>query len=77
MTDDGVGFDMDAVSSLPARHHGFGLFSIKERLDCIGGVLEIDSRRGVGSRFILVAPLKMEGHDSGRKHDVGEDSARG
>jgi PAS domain S-box-containing protein len=77
VTDDGVGFDVDEVSSLPARQRGFGLFSIKERLDCIGGSLEIDSQRGVGSQFTLVAPLKVEGHDSGRTHDVGEDSARG
>jgi PAS domain S-box-containing protein len=77
VTDDGIGFDTDEVSSLPARHHGFGLFSIRERLDCIGGALEIDSRRGEGSRFILVAPLKVEGRDGGRKHEVGEDSARG
>jgi signal transduction histidine kinase len=77
VTDDGVGFDVDEVSSLPARHHGFGLFSIKERLNCIGGVFEIDSQCGVGSRFILVAPMKMESRDSGRKHDVGQDSARG
>jgi len=76
VTDDGVGFDVDEVLSVPARHRGFGLFSIKERLDCIGGALEIDSQCGVGSRFTLVAPLKIEGHDSGRKHDVGQDSAR-
>lgn len=65
VTDDGVGFDTDEVLSLPTRHHGFGLFSIRERLDCIGGALEIDSRRGAGSRFILVAPLKRGSHDGG------------
>jgi PAS domain S-box-containing protein len=77
VTDDGVGFDMDEVSSLPARHRGFGLFNIKERLDYVGGTFEIDSRLGEGSRFVLVAPLKTEGHDFRKKHDVGPDSARG
>ena len=75
MTDDGVGFNADEVFSLAPRHRGFGLFSIKERLDYVGGILEINSQRGEGSRFILVAPLKMEGHDSGRNYDVGSNSA--
>jgi signal transduction histidine kinase len=75
VTDDGVGFDADEVLSLPARHRGFGLFNIKERLDYVGGLLEIHSRRGEGSRIILIAPLKMESHTSRRNHNVGQDSA--
>ena len=75
-SDDGVGFDVDDVFSLPARHRGFGLFNIKERLDHIGGILETSSQHGEGSRFVLVAPLKREGPDCGRNHDVGQDSAR-
>ncbi len=76
VTDDGVGFDLEEVFSLPARHRGFGLFNIKERLDYIGGILKTSSQRGEGSRFVLVAPLKMEGLDSRRNHDVGQSSAR-
>ncbi len=76
VTDDGVGFDVDEVFSLPARHRGFGLFNIKERLDYIGGILEISSRRGEGSRFVLVAPLKVEGTDPRRNDNVGPHSAR-
>jgi signal transduction histidine kinase len=76
VTDDGMGFDVDEVSSSPARHRGFGLFNIKERLDHIGGTLEISSQRGEGSRFVLVAPLRMEGLDSGRNHDGDQNSAR-
>ena len=46
VTDDGVGFNVHDVSSLPARRRGFGLFNIKERLAYVGGALEIDSQRG-------------------------------
>ncbi len=77
VTDDGIGFDTDKVLSLPTHHHGFGLFSIRERLDCIGGRLRIGSQRGLGSRFILMAPLKREGPNSGRKHDVSQDFVGG
>jgi signal transduction histidine kinase len=42
---------------------GFGLFSIRERLDLIGGNLEIDSAPGKGSRFILTAPSVREPAD--------------
>jgi PAS domain S-box-containing protein len=77
VTDDGVGFDVEGAFSLPARHRGFGLFNIKERLDYVGGTLEIDSRPGEGSRFALVAPLNMEDPNSGRDYDVGQNSARG
>ncbi|RMG35971.1 MAG: PAS domain S-box protein [Planctomycetota bacterium] len=57
--DDGVGFDpaevvADAESS---RLHGFGLFSIKERLDFLGASMHIDSARGCGTRIVMVAPL--------------------
>jgi CheY-like chemotaxis protein len=36
---------------------GFGLFSIRERLDMLGGRMEIDSSPGHGSRFTLTVPL--------------------
>lgn len=75
VTDDGVGFDVDGVLSLPARHGGFGLFNIQERLDYIGGLLEITSQIGEGSRLVLVAPLNVECLDSRRNHDVGQNSA--
>ena len=39
---------------------GFGLFSICERLDLIGGKLEIQSAPGHGSRFVLTAPVVRE-----------------
>ncbi|UCD53153.1 MAG: PAS domain S-box protein [Phycisphaerales bacterium] len=58
VTDDGVGFDVEDVLSAPSRSRGFGLFNIQERLDYIGGSLDIHSRPGEGSRFTLIARLQ-------------------
>ncbi len=76
VADDGTGFDVDEVLSSPSRGRSVGLFNIRERLDYIGGTLDIDSEPGRGSRFVLVAPLKTEVHATKESHDGGEDSAR-
>ncbi|HQA89845.1 MAG TPA: ATP-binding protein, partial [Sedimentisphaerales bacterium] len=76
VADDGTGFDVDEVLSSPSRGRSVGLFNIRERLDYIGGTLDINSEPGRGSRFVLVAPLKTEVHATKESHDGGEDSAR-
>ena len=70
--DDGVGFDTgaeDAGGALTAPGSravsGFGLFSIHERLQHLGGRLDLESSPGAGTRVTLVAPLS-----------AGEDGAR-
>jgi len=57
IADDGVGFDVATLGNNMGKNKGFGLFSIRERLDFLGGKLEIDSRLGEGTRVVLVAPL--------------------
>jgi PAS domain S-box-containing protein len=52
IADDGIGFDPAAVER---TRHGFGLFSIGERLASLGGRLEIESSPGKGSRLVLTA----------------------
>jgi signal transduction histidine kinase len=47
IVDDGAGFDDEQ----PRR--GFGLITMKDRADALGGKLRIDSRRGVGTRVEL------------------------
>ena len=76
VADDGIGFDVDEVLSSPSRGRSIGLFNIRERLDYIGGTLDIDSEPGRGSRFVLVAPLKAGLHATKESHDGGKDSAR-
>jgi len=58
--DDGVGFDVAQVHSQDHMTGGFGLFNIRERLDHIGGHLDIASRAGKGTRITLVAPITHE-----------------
>ena len=58
--DDGVGFDPVEVASMAAKRGEFGLFSIQERLERLGGHLEIESRPRCGCRVKIVAPLKKE-----------------
>jgi CheY-like chemotaxis protein len=56
VSDEGSGFDPSKLK--PGRiGAGFGLFSIRERLDLVGGRLVIDSAPGQGSRFTLSAPF--------------------
>jgi signal transduction histidine kinase/FixJ family two-component response regulator len=56
VSDTGVGFDPEKYSS-ESSQNGFGLFSIRGRLDLIGGRLEIQSSPGAGSRCTMIAPL--------------------
>jgi signal transduction histidine kinase len=59
VTDQGAGCDPARLLSNPPS--GFGLRSIRERLELFGGRLEIESVPGHGSRFILIAPLQPTG----------------
>jgi PAS domain S-box-containing protein len=56
--DRGTGFDPDAVVPDFDGHGGFGLFSIRERLDFLGGQMEIKSAVGRGSRITLKVPCR-------------------
>ncbi len=56
--DNGIGFDSSKIYSYSDRTRGFGLFSIRERLDYLGGYFTIASEPGYGTRVTLGAPLK-------------------
>jgi len=56
--DDGVGF---SVNKKPKdKMTGFGLFSIRDRMDYLGGCFEIKSRHGSGTKAVITIPLKQE-----------------
>jgi PAS domain S-box-containing protein len=55
--DDGLGVGISPESPLVSPH-GFGLFSIQERLRHLGGHLSVESEPGRGTRVTLVMPLK-------------------
>ena len=55
VADRGAGFEPAKLASRSARH--FGLFSIREQVEALGGSLAIDSSPGSGSRFTLLVPM--------------------
>jgi signal transduction histidine kinase len=56
--DDGVGFLLSEVRPGSAKAEHFGLFSIQERIQHLGGKFEVISRPGEGVRAVLVTPGK-------------------
>ena len=58
--DDGVGFNPVEVTSRATERAEFGLFSIRQRLEQLGGHFEIESEPGRGSKITMTAPLRHE-----------------
>jgi len=59
VADAGVGFDPAQLGTAASATGGFGLFSIRERLNYLGGRMAIDTEPGKGSRFTLTAPTRL------------------
>lgn len=60
VVDDGVGFDPSDSGPDAGRAHGFGLFSINERLHHLHGYCEVDAKPGQGTQGTLMALLQRE-----------------
>ncbi len=58
--DDGRGFDTSRKVFKPGRKGGYGLFSIGERLQYMGGDLLVESRPGKGTKVCLSLGLKQD-----------------
>jgi PAS domain S-box-containing protein len=63
VADQGVGFNPTQLKTRTDRISGLGLLSIRDRLDLLGGQLEIESAPGAGSRFTLTVPAQRAGAD--------------
>jgi len=60
VADDGVGFTAGAdVSPTPVGGH-FGLFSVRERVQSLGGQFTIQSTRGLGTQAHISVPLNRQ-----------------
>jgi signal transduction histidine kinase len=57
--DDGKGFDIQAPPDTSRK--SFGLASMRERAESLGGLLTFESRPGFGTRIIVAIPLKSGG----------------
>jgi signal transduction histidine kinase len=60
VTDDGRGFDPASV------HTGVGLSAMRERIEGLGGKIEVSSRPGEGTRVEIRVPLRDDTPDLGR-----------
>lgn len=58
ISDDGKGFDKEAVKPMQ-KDSGYGLFSMKERIELLSGKFEITSAPGKGTRIFLTIPLQV------------------
>ena len=63
VTDDGKGFD--AAAAPPDERRSFGLFSIQERFDDLGGSVAVRSVPGEGTTVTLVLPYRAEAMEEG------------
>ncbi len=57
--DDGCGFDVSQARRSGAADGGFGIFSIRQRMEVLGGSLTIDTDRESGTCLVLTAPLSL------------------
>ena len=62
--DDGIGFDLVQVVLSPDNARGLGLLGMRERVELLGGALDIDSAPGCGTRIHIDVPL-----EGGSTHD--------
>jgi signal transduction histidine kinase len=59
--DDGTGFDIEARSEAARKNgHGLGLVGMKERVELLGGSLELDSKPGSGTTVFVTVPIREE-----------------
>jgi PAS domain S-box-containing protein len=56
--DDGRGFDAQTAVSVSRQPQSIGLLGMRERLELLGGRLEIKSQPGQGARLVAYAPLE-------------------
>jgi nitrate/nitrite-specific signal transduction histidine kinase len=70
--DDGRGFDLAGAEKRAGAH--FGLQTMRERTESVGGSLEIETAPGRGTRVIAVFPSAARG---GRRHAAANKSALG
>jgi signal transduction histidine kinase len=60
--DNGRGFDAASIAVRDAEQgaeQGFGLIGIRERLNVVGGHLQINSTRGCGTELVMSIPLEQ------------------
>jgi CheY-like chemotaxis protein len=67
VSDEGRGFDPQELRETS----GFGLFSLRERIELLGGRMTIKSIKDRGSRFRIVVPDARKAEDRGSQTEAG------
>lgn len=65
--DHGAGFDLQQLTERRITRGGYGLHSIMERLKLVGGMVDLHSAPGAGSRITLGVPSQSILHESDSK----------
>jgi signal transduction histidine kinase len=69
--DDGVGFDVAAVTNVYDRRSSLGLINLRERAELVNGVLDIQSTIGRGTRIAVYIPLTREAAEGLQQAEAG------
>ncbi|MCX7707366.1 MAG: PAS domain-containing protein [Anaerolineae bacterium] len=56
--DDGIGFDLMEVSVASESGRGLGLIGMQERIQLVGGQMDIDTAPGYGTRIRIQVPIR-------------------
>ncbi len=60
LSDDGCGFDAAALHSRqPGQDGQYGLQGVQERLELVGGDLQVESHPGAGCRLVVIVPKDL------------------
>lgn len=63
ISDNGVGFDVDAVTKAYDQRGSLGMVNLRERTELVNGLLNIESAPGKGTRVQVFIPLTDEAAD--------------
>jgi len=61
--DNGIGFDADKLKN--KQYSGFGIHSLTERVNNLGGRVEIFSEPGKGTKTLILMNLFLQGNSNG------------
>lgn len=76
VTDQGQGFNYQEAMNKPSGDSGFGLMSVRERIEFIGGEMTVDSMPGYGTTISIVFPEKHEREHEGVRNGNSSDAGR-
>ena len=70
-----MGFDLSSLRELGRDPSNFGLLSIRERVNYLGGFMQIQTLPGEGTKISLFVPVEGEEERSSEIDEKSQDSA--